>query len=456
MRFAARIILGHRSAGRAARGAWSPATEVVMEKRMKTLIVALAALSLTALPARAAGSWTFLLYIVADDNDSADLENAAIRDMQGLARNGPPPGATFLVQVDRGKKLSSLMQETYSDPNYSGAVRYRIEKGSFRVLAKPGEVNSGDPKALLDFVTWGLAAAPADRVMLVISSHGSGTMSWRGTGAVGSPQPGLVRLDSASSYVAYDDTDDDCLTLFELARVLDVVREKRGRPIEILGLDACLSATVEALYQLRNGCDLIVADAATIPMSGFVYSAPVAALWGEPAMAPEKLAETFVKAFIDAQDSGDNVLGSFRTAAAEDLVGAVDRMSIELIRAHRQVGAIKLSNLTAYGKSSLYWDLKRIAERLADPATDLRGAGNAAEIRQAARDVLDARKAAVASLWYMGAYADAKVGGLSIYWPDADPYKKHRSFYKVLASSQSAHWDEYIDLRELGLAAPQP
>lgn len=422
-----------------------------MRISVSLMALPLAVLLLSAVPAAMAGStWTVLMYMVADDDDAADIEDAVIRDLDGISASGPPEGVTVLAQVDRGKKLSRLMRERYEDPDYSGVVRYRIERGTWKVLGKPGELNSGDAQVFLDFVDWGMAQAPADRYLLVISSHGSGTMSWRGVGAVGSARPGEVIL-RGSSYVGYDDANNDCLTLFEMAKVLETVREKRGRPIEVVALDACLAGAVEALFHLRDSCEVLVAPASTISMTGFDYAGILAALRRDPSIQPEALAEVLVKTSIDALESGDLVLGAFRTRGVEDLVGAVDRLAMELIRAHKQAGALRLSNLASYGGKKLYWDLKRIAERVADPATDLRGATNATQLREAAADVLAARKALTVSLWYMGDLADAKVGGLSIYWPDAADYKKHRSFYKVLAHSVATHWDEFVDLRELGI-----
>lgn len=401
---------------------------------------------LTVAPVQAAGSWTVLLYLVADD-DSPAIEDAAIRDLDQLALSGPPGGVTFLAQVDRGSKLSPLMRERYQDPNYSGVMRYRIEKDKWVKLGQPGELNSGDPKVLLDFVNWGLEQAPAENVMLVISSHGSGTMSWRGVGAVGSATPGEVRLDP---YVGYDDKDNDCLTLFELARVLESVATKRGKPVDILGLDACYSSSIEALYQLRKGTRTIVASESLMPMTGLEYLPLVGELHKNPSLPTDKVCEILVKSFIDAQSSGNEVLGAFRTSAADDLASSLESLSQELVRALRQVGSIGLKNLTAFAKDDLYWDLKRIAERIGDPATDLKGAANAAELRQAAAAVIEARRAATISLWYMGTYAEQKIGGLSLYWPARETYAKHRSFYRALALSQDTHWDEFLDLRLLG------
>jgi hypothetical protein len=418
---------------------------------MRIVLVALALVVLAAGPASAANQWTLLFYLVGDDTNSSGTEDAAIGDLDILAEKGPAAGVTYLAQVDRGTKLSQTMRERYREPNYSGAVRYRPGKDSWGTVAKIGEVNSGDPQALLDFVRWGMKEAPAERYMLIVSSHGSGALSWRGVGSTSGALPGEVRLNP---FVGYDDTDNDCLTIFEIAKVLDAVKADRGgKKLEVLGFDACSAGAIEALYQFREGCEVIVASPSTIPISGFAYRKTLAALSANTAITPEALASELVKGFIDAQDSGSQVMGAFRTSAADELAGALDRLSIEMVRAQKQVGGMKLGNLSKYGDKGYYWDLKRIAERIVDPATDMRGAANAEAMRQAARDVLEARKNAVVSLWYMGSFNDDKVGGLSIYWPDKADHQKYRAFYKALGLSRATHWDEFLDLRELGISA---
>jgi hypothetical protein len=415
---------------------------------MRVFWTVLVLAALAAAPASAANSWTLMFYLIGDDAESAGVEDAAIGDLDILAENGPPPGVAYLAQVDRGKKLTQLMRDRYSDPNYSGVMRYNVTKGKWNTVAKPGEMNSGDPKTLLDFIRWGMQTAPADRYMVVISSHGSGTLSWRGTGSTSSQTPGAVDL---STFVAYDDTDNDCLTIFEIAKVLDAVKADRGgKKLEILGLDACYSGSIEALHAFREGCDVMMASPELVPMSGFAYRTPLAHLTANPRIEPEKLAEVMVKAFIDSRDSGDEVMGAWRTSAADALVGAIDRLSIEMVRAQKEVGGFAVPNLTKYNEN--YWDLKRLCESLAS-GTDFKGATNAQAIRDAAKEVLDARQQAMISLWYMGSYAQSKVGGLSLYWPDKESHRKYRAFYRALSFSKSAHWDEYVDLRELGIAA---
>ena len=170
----------------------------------------------------AMNEWTIIVYQCADDSSSSTLEDAAIADLCELDSIGSQGGLEIIVQIDRGTKLSNLMQQVYTDPNYSGANRFLINKGKWVTEAKLGEVNMGSPKALYDCMKWAAKDHPAKHYFVVLAGHGSGVFSWRGTGSVSSANPGEVSpFDDYEDFVAYDSTDNDCLTVFEVSQVLE-------------------------------------------------------------------------------------------------------------------------------------------------------------------------------------------------------------------------------------------
>ena len=413
---------------------------------MKSFITTLLIFALSAC-ACAAGSTTFLFYMCSDEAKQTSLEDATIRHMQGMTNAVTPPGVTILCQSDRGQLKSAAQQAAYPDPDHRGGARYRISQGKWEYLEKMGEPNMGDPNVLLAFLKWGLATAPADRYVLVIVSHGSGTMSWRGPGAVGSRLPGEVQL---SNFVAYDDTDNDCITLPELSAVLQKFKELRsGKALELLALDACLPSTVEAFYQLRHGCDVMLGSSSEVFMGYFNHVNTLNALSQNPNLTTEQLADVMVQGFIkNPSQSGNQIMSALRTSAADELTGAMDRLAQEMIRATRAVGMPALGNVTCYelGEEKMYWDLKVICDRLLDPACNYKGAENAQAVRDAARDVNKAIAASWVSSWFMGQFQTDKCGGISLFWPDEKSYNGRRSFYKALDFARDTHWDEFIDL----------
>ncbi len=399
--------------------------------------------------AQAAREWTVMCYFVSDDNKDASLEESQVKNIDELSSRGSGAGYDLVVQVDRSNKISEYLRSRYADPDYSGAKRYHIERDKWAVQAKLGEVNMGDPKSLLDFMTWAAVAYPAKHYLLLINSHGSGTLSWRGPGSTADSQPGRVVLP-VNRYVAYDDTDDDCLTVFELATVLEQFALQERRPkLDILALDACLAASIEALHQLKDGVDLLVASEATVPGHGFRYTSIVDSV--AAGAAPEALAGVITKSFIE-RAGAPNVLGAFRTSVAEDLTRAVSKLARELYVAGRELGKVGVRDLTNFGDN--YWDLERIAGSIAHGGSNATSAAHGAEVLRLAKEVLELLKQSRVSLWYSGDYAKAEVGGLSILWPGADSYRKYRAFYKATGFARAGLWDEFLDWRELGMEAP--
>jgi len=423
-----------------------------MYRTITTMLTTLALLSLP-VAALALNEWTIIVYQCSDDCTSATLEEAAVRDLIELDSVGSQGGLEIIAQVDRGDKLTSFLKSVYGDPDYSGASRYKINRDKWATEAKLGEVNMGSPAALWDCLKWAATSHPAKRYVLVLAGHGSGVFSWRGVGSTSSSQPGAVDFDP-DTFVAYDDTDDDCLTVFEVAAVLRSFKDKlnRGRPIELVAFDSCLSGMLEVLYQLRDGAAVAVGSASTVPMSGLNYGAVARAIVANEQIGTEALAEVAVKAFIDdAPCSGKgDIMAAFRLSAIENLAGSWSRLSTELLRAMIETGrGFGLKDLVSY--NDRYWDIKRMCQSIVDGKLDVHGASNGAIITEYANEVLADRSAAVISLWYGGGYADQKAGGLSVAWPDKDEYRKYRAFYKALDFARDTTWDEVLDRRELGI-----
>ncbi|MBI4868626.1 MAG: hypothetical protein HY816_16940 [Candidatus Wallbacteria bacterium] len=416
-------------------------------------LLALLALSLM-LPASAASAqavkdWTVIGYFVGDDNKTTSLEESQLRNLDELSERGSGAAYDVVVQADRSNKINDYLRSRYSDPDYSGAKRYHVQRDRWSVEAKLGEVNMGDPAALLDCLKWAAKTHPARHYLLVINSHGSGMLSWRGPGSTSDSQPGRVNLP-ISSYVAYDDTDNDCLTIFELARVLEAFAASNGgKKLDIVAMDACYAASVEALFQVRDGTDVLIASESTIPGNGFAYSAIVDAIAANPGISADDLSGVVTKSFIHKADN-NNVLGAYRTAGAEDVRSACDSLVREFRTAAKEIGKPTAQGLTAFADEK-YWDLERIADAIIAGRTNTAGASNAAQVLGAAQKLKGAIKSCRASLWYSGTYADQKVGGLTIFWPSKDDYRTYRNFYKATTFSAAGLWDEFLDWYALGM-----
>ncbi|MBU1109840.1 MAG: hypothetical protein KKB51_24375 [Candidatus Riflebacteria bacterium] len=404
----------------------------------KICMVLLTFVVLFGLPARvmAMNEWTVVVYMVNDDKDTT-LENANFKNLGYLKSYDPGENHTLLVQLDGMSTGSSDEQKL----NYKGGSRLRIEKGKYIDEGTLGEVNMGSPQTLWDCLKWAQEKYPAEHYALVINSHGSGVFTWWGEGSVSSSEPGKVVFNpdrKAGRFVAYDHTDKDALTIFEVAEVLKVFsqRYKNGGKFDLVAFDACMPGSVEVLYQLRDSCDFMVGSAETTPITGFNYDAMARFMSRNSTFSPENFAANI------AESLNSSFIGAWKTAQASQLVFAVNQLAMQLLNAMEETSkGFGLKNQSAFGKGTNYWDLYKVGEAFYRENSELNGAGNGAVIKQMGKELMDAVDAAKVT----------RTGAISITWPEKADYQKYHKFYKALDISRDSKWDDMLDRRELGV-----
>lgn len=290
-------------------------------------------------------NWTVAVWIAGDN----DLQSFGTTDLEEMKKVGSNDDVAIVAQFDRmGDEQTRryfLRAETALDDD---------------MVEELGETDTGDPAVAIDFFSWAFTKWPSEKVLAVIWNHGSGideadiyaratTRGLRverradsgGDGAVPRARvrevasSGLRRavfattLDKAvnSRAIAYDDTSRDFLDNAELKRVLTEVVEKTGRPIDVLGFDACLMNLVEVAYQLRGTVDHIVGSEEVEPGDGWPYDAVIGELAAAPEIAPKDAAASLVQKYMDSYRGDESV-----TQSAVDVshVSAVAEATSEL------------------------------------------------------------------------------------------------------------------------------
>src|SRR5206468_5690072 len=94
--------------------------------------------------------------------------------------------------------------------------------------------------------------------------------------------------------IAYDETAGDCLDNMELKRVLATAHAQLGRPVDLVGMDACLMTMLEVAYQLRDHARVLVGSEALEPGPGWPHDAILGELTARPEMTAATLATAIV------------------------------------------------------------------------------------------------------------------------------------------------------------------
>ncbi len=404
----------------------------------------------------APADWTVLAYLAGDN----DLEGALLGDLREMERVGSRPGSVeILAQVDRARGQDA------SDGNWTGTRRYYVTRSadpariSSTLLAELGPTNTGDPRVLKDFVSFGAGRYPAKATMLLLSNHGSGF--WvppemlsgegrrrrrRGRGLRhGFFQPTrewLLRPDPVRG-IAYDDGSGDCLDNRELKQVVAHARRVLGRPIDVVGMDACLMTMLEVAYQLREHARVLVGSEELEPGEGWPHASILGDLVARPAMAPAELGATIVRRYAEFYGSNgpDVTQSAIDLGKLDDLVRAVDALARALLAAPPSA-SLEVSLYTAWRRTlrffdDLYADLHHLAVNLA-AATSWRDVRHAAiEVQRA----IEAEDGPIIAERH-GGRRMTPARGLSIYFP---PFRDPSVFYRELDFARATRWADFLD-----------
>lgn len=418
--------------------------------------------------ARDTAAWSVLVYMCGDN----DLESSAVADLREMKRVGSTDRVHVVVQFDR---------------YHAGRPtrRYRLRKGtslaSDAVGPPLGETNTGDPNTLVDFARWAIDEYPAQRTLLVIWNHGQGwddrevyaraerlglrvvrrqlaldtgrrvtgprlsTAAARrladlGRHAVFPPQ---VSATLRASAIGFDDHARDFLDTLEVHRAVRRIRQHLGRPLEVLGFDACLMSMVEVLNGLEDGAQCAIASEEIIPLEGWAYDDMLRYLTATPDATPDALAVRIVRDYLKSYRRDRRVtLSACRLDSLEQLSTAVDGLCHALLP-HRGDRGLRLALDDARRRAWRSSDTPEYVD-LGTFCAALRARTRLAAVRARCADVVAVlRRRAVLASGHRGRPL-VRPTGLTVYLPDTLPDRAMLRLYERLPFVRHTAWGRVV------------
>ncbi|MEW6069085.1 MAG: clostripain-related cysteine peptidase [Candidatus Thermoplasmatota archaeon] len=365
---------------------------------------------------KATANWTFMVYLDGD----CDLEDAAIDDFNEMAVAGSTDEAHIIVQFDRISGYDT------TNGDWTTCKRFRITQGMTPTpgneLSDIGEPNMGDPNVLIDFVKWGIQNYPAKYYTVTLWDHGGG---WKGG----------VCIDSTSSDRLYPD---------ELKYAFEELRKFLGRPLDIVGYDACLMAESGVYYEHWHTADYIVGSEETEGWDGWIYGQQSAdadsnypgiceALKQWPNMTPAEFGRVIVERnivtpSIDTFSCIDST--KFNYPAAEQFQNLSQKLRHVTNTYNSQITTARDNAQSFY--YSYMKDLWHLTKLLKDNVPD-------SEVQGAAEKLMDYYNQSVVKNGNVGgSYANAY--GLTVYFDTS-----YDSGYDALSIAKENMWDEFLE-----------
>ena len=250
--------------------------------------------------------WTILVYL----NAKNELEPQSFKAFEQMAEIGSSDNVRILVEYGRPQQHYP-QGETPPFGGWSKVMRFAVGKGmrpeEDEAVEDLGQANMADPATLADFVEWGLTwpSSPSTHNMLVI---------W-------SPGPPRQKLHNGLWYVSHDEDTGDNLYMRDVQEVLSPYKDR----LDVIGLDAGLTAMLENAYALRDCGSILVASEDVQPGGGWDYARFLRALGAERHTSPDRLARLIVQSYRDSHDDDAATLSAVDLTKTKPLADAVSK-----------------------------------------------------------------------------------------------------------------------------------
>ena len=271
-------------------------------------------------------TWSVYWYLCGSDLESE--YGAATDDLVELMEVELPENIQVVIQTGGAWMW---MNDTVDD---SRTQRWLYDSQGLTLVDEGPVANMGDADTLASFLDFCETEYPADRTMAIIWNHGGGSVS----GA------------------AFDENFDyDALTLGEFRQAFDSVYDLdvQNPPLDIIGFDACLMATVDTAASFRGIANYLVASEEMEPGGGWDYTGWLQALADHPGMDGAQLGRVICDTYMDHC--------FWSLSAQEATLSVVDLTKIDLLlEAYEDMGREALTH--ALVDPSFYIDFSREAE----------------------------------------------------------------------------------------------
>ena len=216
------------------------------------------------------GSWSIYWYLCGSDLESGG--GFATYDLSELMEVELPENVNVVIETGG----SSEWQNDVVDADHLQRWLYSSE--GLELVDEQPSASMGEAETLADFLQFAKNNYPAEKTAVVFWNHGGGSVS-------GASFDELYGFDSL--------TLDEMYTAF--ASVWEPSEEEQ--PLELVGFDTCLMATVDVAYTFSDLAHYLVASEETEPANGWYYSQWVGALADDPSMDGEELGRVICDAY---------------------------------------------------------------------------------------------------------------------------------------------------------------
>jgi hypothetical protein len=270
----------------------------------------------------------------------------------------------------------------------------------------------------------------------------------------------LKKENTSERAICFDDGTGHSLDTLELDRVTCEIKTAIGQPLDLLGMDACLMASIEVAYQIRDSVRYLVASEELVPGDSWPYDIIFSHLRGTPDLSSRDLSDLIVREYINYYTKHPPTIGNgditkialdlskiselvtSMKGLAEILIACMKDAIPYLEQAQTDTYMLETCDESRVNNKFNYhlWDIQSVIRHLGDHIKQV-------EIKLAANSVAQVfnKSGLVVCSGHSGEWFDG-IGGLSVYLiaPKKNKPRHISNYYPFLAFSKDAKWNELL------------
>lgn len=238
-------------------------------------------------------TWTIFVYLCGTDLES--LAGMGTFNIEQMLQTAFPENVQVIIQTggteswgnldtdgleDSGLDFSLLEQHPIADIDPTVLQRYKVTDELTLVDEQPLR-SMGSAKTLYDFLSWGIAQYPAEKMGVILWDHGSA----------------LLGVCSDELFVT-EDAGADTLFLFELEDAFARLSGEMTDRFEFIGFDACLMSSIEVASVVAPYARYMYASEEVEPGFGWDYTVLLSELARNPGVDGKELGIALCDGYI--------------------------------------------------------------------------------------------------------------------------------------------------------------
>jgi hypothetical protein len=349
-----------------------------------------------------------------------------------------------------------------------GSIVEVTPEHGIQIIEHKGEIDTGDPEVLHDFLVRALLTYPKARKAIGFWDHGTGIFDEtdnsekimtrrinsvaRENRSHSHPARRLffskarIEEDIATRGMLHDDTNGGVLTNLEAGAMLRAAFKDAGQTdkIDMIFSDTCLNGMIEVLEELGSNAKVVVGSQDLEPGDGWDYKTWLTKVVATRPATAEEWAKTAVDAFKEGYEPFPKkwpcTLGAFRTD--NQITKAFGEMIAAARKANGYGAFVYLDHARAQSQGFAQrdtYDLRDFAERVAAIAQQ-----GMPEVAAAAQNLIKAYDAARIHSINLGKFVPRSTG-LSFYFPGSrSQMNRDIATYERLAFAKNSGWAEFL------------